>query len=197
MAIASVDNKTTRAPALSLASSALLIGALPAVAFGLARGLLYGHYFELGLYRTAFLSFTTGVDDYAVVVPAVFLIVLAAQVMSARLLDQARADETVRKVMAALVFGLLVFTGYRLNRSPWYPDYPSLAFFRLQRYRRDRICARGFSRLRAAPRRDLVSRIRRRWLPAADPRRLLRLLALAHAHDVRRRKRRRRAQGDQ
>ena len=73
MATAGKHNRTTRAPEASLASSALLIGALPAIVYGTARGLLYGHYFELGLVRTAFLNFTTGVDDYAVGGPRRFL----------------------------------------------------------------------------------------------------------------------------
>ncbi len=129
MATASTNNKITLASAASIVSSALLICALPPIAYGIAKWLLYGHYFELGLHRTAFLSFTTAVDRYAVVVPAVFLIVLAAQLVCAWLLDQGRTGNAVRTFMAVLVFVLLAFTGYQLNRSAWYPDYPSLGFF--------------------------------------------------------------------
>jgi hypothetical protein len=128
MPTASKNNKSTLASAASLASSALLVGALPAIVYAVAKLLLYGHYFELGLYRTAFLNFTTAVDEYALVVPAVFVIVLALQVASASLLGQTRADQNVRYVMAALVLGLLAYTGYRLNRSLWYPDYPAVGF---------------------------------------------------------------------
>jgi len=128
MATASKNSKITLAQVVSIASSALLIGALPPIAYGVAKGLLYGHYFELGLYRTAFLNFTTALDRYVIVGFVGFLIVLAAQVVCAWLLDQGRAAETGRKVVAVLVLGLLAFTGYRLNRAPWYPDYPAIGF---------------------------------------------------------------------
>ena len=128
MATASTNNKITLAPVASIVSSALLVCALPPIAYGVAKSLIYGHYFELGLHQTAFLSFTTAVDQYAVVVPVVFLIVLAAQLVCAWLLDPGRTGDAVRTVMAVVVFGLLAFTGYRLNRSAWYPDYPSFAF---------------------------------------------------------------------
>jgi enediyne biosynthesis protein E4 len=128
MAIASQNNRISVAAAFSLASSALLIAALPAIVYAIARGLVYGHYFELGLYRTAFLNSTTAVGRYAVVVPVVLLVVLAAQVTSAWLPDHARAIQPVHKFMAVLVLGLLGFTGYQLNRAPWYPDYPASGF---------------------------------------------------------------------
>src|SRR4051812_22416036 len=128
MATASKNNKISFSQILSIASSALLIAALPPIAAGVAKGLLYGHYFELGLYRTAFLSFTTAVDQYAVVVPVVLLIVLAARLVAGWLLDPAETDATARKTMAVVVVVLLAFTGYRLNRAAWYPDYPAHAF---------------------------------------------------------------------
>ena len=107
----------------------LMLGLMPAFAFGIAKSLLFANYFELGMYQTAFYYFRSTINDnlilLAVVAPTVFIYFVLAALFK----DRGARKRYTHYVVTLMMLGLLLVTAYRLNKSPWYPDFFSISGF--------------------------------------------------------------------
>ena len=107
----------------------LMLGLMPAFAFGIAKSLLFANYFELGMYQTAFYYFRSTINDnlilLAVVAPTVFIYFVLAALFK----DRGARKRYTYYAVTLMVVGLLLVTAYRLNKSPWYPDFFSISGF--------------------------------------------------------------------
>ena len=110
----------------------LLLGVMPTLTYGIAKWLLFADYLELGMYRTAFYYFRSTINDYSILLlfAVVLLIIFGTYLfLTAVLRDLAKAKRYTYHAISVLLLGLLLLTGYRLNTSPWYPDFSSLRAF--------------------------------------------------------------------
>jgi ASPIC and UnbV/FG-GAP-like repeat len=113
--------------AKELISISLTLAVIPALVFGTAKWAFY--HFELGMNQTAFYYFKSTINDFLFL--AIFLFVLliltCVNLIATRLHgDQANRRRFTSGAVVILLLGLLLMTGYRLNKALWYPDSSSL-----------------------------------------------------------------------
>ncbi len=116
----------------------IAIGLMLGFIFGIGNGLLFiysNRYFQLGMYNIAFSYLRSIVNYFSLIFPFFFIIVSLAIwfiyfILTTFLKDTIRGERyTYYTVITIILIGLFLITGYRANKSPWYPDFLSITGF--------------------------------------------------------------------
>jgi hypothetical protein len=102
-----------------LLSISVMLAVLPALTYAAAKGLLFASYFELGMYRTAFYYFESTLTEH-------LILLTFCLALSALFVVHLALRKYTYHAFAALLALLLLLTGFRLNRSAWYPAFDSV-----------------------------------------------------------------------
>lgn len=115
----SFNNASPFASARDVLATSLLLSVVCAVTYAGAKALLIADYFSLGMRGTAFHYFHAAISlpSIALTFCAVLVLVSVAWFAGGRWRT---------RILAALILGLLLFVGYRLNTAPWYPHVTSV-----------------------------------------------------------------------
>jgi hypothetical protein len=103
----------------------VLLAFLPAFSLAVAKWLLYAGYLELGMYQTAFYYSRSAINQ-SLTLPVIWLLVVLLYLILAGVFkDRARAERVTSYAAGVALLGMLLATGYGLNKSDWYPGFLS------------------------------------------------------------------------